>query len=330
MSSGPVPRSLRVSREPCRFITDEEIHASLSADPASYVEFIKQMVGALADGRARVTLPPKQVFADASTGGDFRVMPCELRHGERHFKTVKVIGTNTIQRAVPDQITVGKMLVLDPRENFVCAILDGCLLSSARTGACAALAIEILAPARERLVIVGAGRVGFYAALYAISACGVREVTFCDSIPERACEAAGWFRQNFPGTSVEALPAGSVGAADVVVLATTSAMPVASPPCWGAGLVVSLGADTDAQSELDPAWSRYADVYCDTLDSLRFGDLRAWVEAGEIDASAVTGLLECLRRPLPEARRPRIFVSTGSALFDSLTVYYLFEREALR
>jgi ornithine cyclodeaminase/alanine dehydrogenase-like protein (mu-crystallin family) len=89
---------------------------------------------------------------------------------------------------------------------------------------------------------------------------------------------------------------------------------------------VSLGADIDSQSELDPAWARYADIYCDSLDSLRFGDLRAWSEAGRIDAAEVTGLLECLRQSPPEPTRPRVFVSTGSALFDNLTAYYLLER----
>jgi ornithine cyclodeaminase/alanine dehydrogenase-like protein (mu-crystallin family) len=111
----------------------------------------------------------------------------------------------------------------------------------------------------------------------------------------------------------------------VVVLATTSEAPVASPPGWGANLVVSLGADVDSQSELDPAWARAADIYCDTLDTLRFGDLRAWIESGIVDPAGVTDLLQVYRRPPPASERQRVFVSTGSALFDNLTARYLLD-----
>lgn len=321
-----LPGHLRVGKEPCRYYTEAEVHAALTADPAGYFRFVKRTLAAIAAGRAEVTAPPKQVFTDPRTGGDFRVMPCALRAGSRLVKTVKVIGTNTVQRKVRDQITVGKVLVLDPLENFVSAVMEACLLSSARTGACAALAIDVLARARERLVVIGSGRVGHYAALYAVAACGVRQVTFCDSIPGRAQHLARWFSTAFRGVTSNACPVDAITAADVVVLATTSAVPVASPPCWGANLVVSLGADTDTQSELDPAWGRCADVYCDSLDSLRFGDLRAWVEAGQIDATAVTAIMEALRDSPRAGNRPRVFISTGSALFDNLTVYYLLER----
>jgi ornithine cyclodeaminase/alanine dehydrogenase-like protein (mu-crystallin family) len=109
----------------------------------------------------------------------------------------------------------------------------------------------------------------------------------------------------------------------VVVLATTSQVPVISPPGWGANLVVSLGADADSQSELDAAWARCADLYCDTLDSLRFGDLRAWIEAGIVDPAGVADLLAVMRRDPPASDRPRVFISTGSALLDNLTAGYL-------
>jgi ornithine cyclodeaminase/alanine dehydrogenase-like protein (mu-crystallin family) len=315
-----------VGAEPCRYFDEAEVHAGLTAHPAVYFRFVKEQLQAIAAGTTTVTAPPKQVFTDPRTGGDFRVMPCELRAGSRVVKTVKVIGTNTLQRKVRDQITVGKLLVLDSEENYVSAVLDACLLSSARTGVCAALAIDVLARARERLVIIGSGRVGHYAALYAVAACGIREVTFCDSVPERAQELAGWFDAAFPKVVIEARPIAGIASADIVVLATTSPVPVASPPCWNANLVVSLGADIDTQSELDPAWARYADIYCDSLDSLRFGDLRAWSEAGRIDAVEVTGLLESLRQPPPESARPRVFISTGHALLDNLTACYLLER----
>lgn len=317
---------LRVSPEPYRYRTEAQVHESLTREPEQYVAFLKRSLLAIAGRRATLTLPPKQIFEDPATRGDFRVMPCEVREGGRVTKTVKLIGTNTVQRAVPDQITVGKLLVLDPAENFVCAVVEACLLSSARTGACSALAVDALARERAEMVVVGSGRVGFYAALYGVAAAGVKRVVFCDTVARRAREAARGVAARFPSAKCEARPLDSIATADVVVLATTSQAPVSSPPGWGANLIVSLGADTDSQSELDPAWARAADIYCDTLDTLRFGDLRAWIESGIVDPAGVTDLLQVYRRPPATSERPRVFVSTGSALFDNLTARYLLEQ----
>jgi ornithine cyclodeaminase/alanine dehydrogenase-like protein (mu-crystallin family) len=314
---------LRVSPEPYRYYTEAQVHDALTRNPARYVAFMKESLRAIADGRTSLTLPPKQVFEDAATRGDFRVMPCELRGQGGITKTVKLIGTNTVQRAVPDQITVGKLLVLDPAENFVSAVIEACLLSSARTGACAALAVDALALEREEMVVIGSGRVGFYSALYSVAAAGVKRVVFCDLVAGRARAAARGVAARFPSASCEARSPDSISTADVLVLATTSDTPVASPPGWGANLIVSLGADTDSQSELDPAWARSADIYCDTLDTLRFGDLRAWIEAGIADPAGVTDLLQAYRRSPPASERARVFISTGSALFDNLTSRYL-------
>ena len=150
-----------MSGEPCRYYSESDVHGLLTARPGEYFSFARSLLRAIAAGRAQLTLPPKQVFPDAKTQGDFRVMPCELRLGGTVTKTVKVIGTNTVQRTVPDQITVGKLLVLDPVENYVSTVLEACLLSSARTGLCAALAMDALARGSRELVVIGAGRVGF-------------------------------------------------------------------------------------------------------------------------------------------------------------------------
>ncbi len=317
--------AFRVSPEPFRYFTESQVHALLVARPARYVRAVRSALRAIATGKAKLVLPPKQLFPDARNHGDFRVMPCEVRRGGSVTKIVKVIGTNTLQRTVPDQITVGKLLVLDPQENFICAVMEACLLSSARTGACAALAIDALARGRSEMVVVGSGRVGTYAALYAVAATGVKRVAFCDVVPQRARQAAAWLATRFPRVRCEARPLAGVERADVVVLATTSARPIRAVAGWGANLVVSLGADTDEQSELDAAWARRAELYCDTLDSLRFGDLRAWVEGGLTRRRAVSDLLDVYRSRRKASLRPRVFVSTGSALLDNLTARYLLD-----
>ena len=319
---------LRVGREPYGYFDEWAVHRLLTESPLEYLRFVKDELGEIASGRAHLELPPKQIFPDPGEPSDFRVMPCVVRGRNGARKTVKLVGTNTRQECVPNQITVGKAFVVDPAENFVSQVFEACLLSSARTGACAAIGLDLLAPSRGKLGVVGAGRVGYYAALYAAAQGGIESVTFWDRDRERARQAAALLTRQLPTVRfVAASQSDELADVEVMVLATTSTFPVCDPDKVGAGLVVSLGADTDYQSELDPAWAAVADIFVDTRDCLRFGDLRAWRRAGLLRGDAPLDLFDLLRMGGPPASgRRRAFISTGSALFDNLTIGYLLQR----
>lgn len=325
-------RVLRTAPEPWLAVGDAEVHRLLTAAPRDYFDHMLRRLGDIAAGRTRVELPPKQVFPDDDGPADFRVMPCVTRDGGGAIKTVKLVGTNIAQVCVPDQITVGKALVLDPAENHVTHIVDACLLSSARTGVCAALAIRLLAAGARKLAVIGSGRVGYYSALYAAACCGVDDISFSDRLPQRAAAAAEALSARMPGAGVRSCGSGDIASADVVILATTSETPPCSPPGWNAALIVSLGADIDHQSELDERWAGLADLYVDTPDSARFGDLKKWLEKGLVQRDSIRQFSDLLRAPPAAADqdRRRIFVSTGSALFDNLTLEYLLRRLADR
>jgi ornithine cyclodeaminase/alanine dehydrogenase-like protein (mu-crystallin family) len=321
-------RVLRTAFEPCTTINDDTVHRLLTAAPQDYFRHMHERLREIAAGHISVEMPPKQVFADPGETSDFRVMPCVTRSGDRVIKTLKIVGTNTAQMVVPDQITVGKALVIDPVENFVTHVVDACLLSSARTGLCAALAIKLLATSTKRLNIIGSGRVGYYVGFYAATICGVQEITFVDRIMGRATTAAATLAARIPGLNCTAVASADLPDADIVALATTSNTPVCEPGEVHAGLVISLGADIDHQTELDPAWADAADIYVDTLDTIRFGDLKAWIAAGLLDAATISDFDALLsgNKLQPESDRRRLFVSTGSALFDNLTLEYLLQQ----
>ena len=315
---------LRVHPEPFEYVDERAVHAALTADPAGYVGFFERSLKEIALGATTVELPPKRMFSDGEGQGDFRVMPCVSRNGTTVTKTVKIVGTNTVQVEVPDQITVGKAFCLHPEENYVTHVFEACLLSSARTGACAAVAAAHLVPERRRVAIVGAGRVGFYAGLYVAAYGGVEEIAFYDLDRERAADAARLLSEQVGnGTRCVAEDA-PPAQADVLVLATISRAPVLLPANVETQLVMSLGADIEHQHELDPAWALAADVYVDTLDSVRVGDLRAWLASGAITRERLTDLLGVVRDGRRgRGVRPRVFISTGSALFDNVTIAYL-------
>ena len=317
---------LRVHDEPYRYYNDWEVHDLLTRKPIEYLDHLLEILDSLAREESAIELPHKLVFEDEGAMSDFRVMPCVLRHPERVCKTVKLVGTNTSQRQVPDQITVGKAFALDPEENYINAGFAGCLLSSARTGACAATAARLLSKNAERVAIVGAGRVGYYAAFYIAALGNTSEFIFHDRREERAQEAARALQRACPaiiGTTVtEKEPE-----ADVVVLATDSLVPVYGKHRPTARLIISLGADTHWQHELSPRVLENAAICVDTLDSFGYGDLRLWHKEGRISREQVTDLIGLLRER-PEPAGQTVFISTGSALFDNLTIDYLLDREA--
>lgn len=317
-----LPKILRVHAEPCAYVDEAAVHRSLTFAPSDYLAFVSNWLTLLAHGRATMELPPKWICPDhlSPEGGDFRVMPCAIRWGQEVIKTVKIVGTNRRQQLVPDQITVGKAFRLHPEENFITHVFEACLLSSARTGLCGALALSRLAPLRRKITIIGAGRVGFYSALYAMALGGVEEITFRDAQPDRAALAASALGDFCQPEKLDAPIQ-----CDALVLATTAREAFCHPHTTDAKVIVSLGADTEDQHELAAAWASIAEIYFDGPDCLQVGDLRAWRSAGLIAENNLTSLLELWRGGPRSSDRPRIFISTGSALLDNLTIAYLLE-----
>lgn len=316
---------LRIHDEPYRYFDDLQIHHMLTAEPMQYLDHLLTLLISLASGESSLELPNKLVFDDADKFSDFRVMPCVIRHPQRIRKTVKLVGTNNHQQQVPDQITVGKAFALDEKENFVSAGFAGCLLSSARTGACVATAVRLLADSAEYITIVGAGRVGYYAGFYIAALGNTHIIHVCDSIEERAEDTARLLKQSYPELDITA-SAQQDHQADVVVLATDSHQAIYGNEQKPAKLIVSVGADTHWQHEVSEKLLDQVSICVDTLDSFNCGDLRQWNTENKVVKNKVTDLLTLLRER-PEIQKPALFISTGSALFDNLTIDYLLQHE---
>lgn len=318
---------LNISGEPCSYLSEQRVHQLLTRAPAGYYQSVRSMFTRIATGKAVMELPDKLLFRDGADEGDFRVMPCVVRDADSVWKTVKLVGTNRLQLQVPGQITVGKAFALDPRENFITHIFEACLLSSARTAVCAVMAIDMLLPDfPKRISIVGAGRIGYYAALFSAVVGGVEKISISDINPERAASCAAMLRESVGGAEFTAAPSPD-GSAEALLLCTTSRTPFCSPADTRARIVVSVGADTDDQHELDCSWTGRARLFVDTMDSLHFGDLALWLSSGLIAEESVSDLFSAARGECAASRDQMVFVSTGSALFDNLTIAYMLSVE---
>lgn len=314
---------LRVNQEPCQYMGEKRVHDELTRSPADFFQFTLDTLKTLASGAGTMKLPPKQLFDEADNAGDFRVMPCITRIDGQTVKTVKVIGTNLRQQVIPDQITVGKALVIDPDENHVSHIIEACLLSSARTGICATLGLKLLQPECQHLTLVGCGRVGYYTLLYALSVMPLTHISLYDRDPMRCRAMSALFARTHPAISIEMLETEHFPG-DALVLATTSSIPICSPDNSAAKLVISLGADTDKQHELTADWVKEAQLFVDTADTANYGDLKLWRQERLIGDGELTDLFQLLNEQIPRSdKTKRLYVSTGSALFDNIAIAYL-------
>lgn len=333
-ASPPLPFSL--DPEPCAWFDDAFCHRQLTATPVAYLDALQGDLQRIADGELVIDLPPKQLFADSldmygtenSGKGDFRVMPCVVRGGERITKTVKIVGSNFSRKVVRNRMTVGRALYLDPQENFVHSEFAAFALSSARTGACAAIAHRLLHGGRSA-TLFGAGAVAWYAAFYLLSDARIDHLRIIDPDAEKAQRTLSSLRLHFPQLQGEHCAAPTdVDDSVVAILATDSLTPFLHPSATKAGLVISLGADSDEQSELDPAWTTQATLIADLEDSALIGDLKRWHARNLLQAAPLPDLVSLLRQKnrLSTTQDRIVFISTGSALFDNLTIHYLLEK----
>lgn len=317
----------RLSEEPRKHWDDWRVHEALTRDPKGYFEYAKGVFNGLGKGHLELDLPAKLLFTDPPPyGADFRVMPCVIRNGNTALKTVKIVGTNLQQQIVPGQITVGQAFALHPVENFITHVFDACLLSSARTGLCAALSMDRLASQRRYVHIIGCGRVGYYTAYFLDALGGVERITFADADQDRARMMVQEISRSLPhiDSSAVRLTDRTPENVDVLVLATPSREPILRRVGAEPQLVISLGADAADQHELDPAWQKGSDLFVDTLDSLNYGDLLFWNGFEEDVSARVTPLVKLFpNRPEQEDCSTRLFISTGSALMDNVTIGYL-------
>jgi ornithine cyclodeaminase len=202
----------------------------------------------------------------------------------------------------------GMMVVADARTGRLLAILlDGGWLTELRTGAAGAVAARHLAPAVERIGMIGAGVQGRFQ-LRALA-----HVTDCRRVVvwSRSSERAAAYREEMAaeGWEIEvASDPGSVAAAcNLVVTATPSTEPVLSLEDIRPGThVTALGSDNLGKQELDARILERADlVVADSIaQATHHGECAHAVAAGILSVDEIVELGRVIDHPELGRRRP--------------------------
>lgn len=320
---------LRLQKEPCIFVNDIEEHHLLMEHREDYFKHFEEGFRFWAANPDKVMITPKQIYTSPEIKGDFRVMPCQIHVDEGSINTVKLVGTDEEERVVKDKISVGKAFIFHPTDNYIMGIFDACILSSIRTGACAALGFKYLGGNAKRVGIIGCGRVGYYSAEFISMFPSVETLVCYDTNPLnlecfKELVSVRGIKCEYPMTIDEVKRS-----SDALVLSTYSPVSLIS----GADLksnniqfISSSGADADNLSELDPTVSEViSKVYVDTEHSLKVADLKRWKAQGLIRTEDVIELKEIIGgRHKPDMTKIRLFVTTGFAFLDCLTLDYMY------
>lgn len=276
---------------------------------------MRAMFASLAEGRA---VQPAQQLVEFPGGGDFiNYLGVLADEGVYGIKTSPYIPG-------PQGATVTAWtLLMSMRSGQPLLLCDAKSLTTARTAATTAVAVEELAPAHAtRLAIIGSGPVARAHLHYVKNLRDWQEIRLYS--PRLAAESAtrqAELRALDPRLQLCTSQEEAVVTADVILLCTSSAGPVLDPLRLGRNvLVTSISTNAPRAHEVPPASLAGMDVYC---------DYRATTPgaAGEMVLASESGWnRQLIRGDLPELvsglvakptyERPVFFRSIGLGLED--------------
>lgn len=253
------------------------------------------------------------------------VMPAYV-HGSRYAVT-KLVGLFEGNRDRGLPTIHGQIVVQDARTGRPEGLLEGTIVTNARTGCIGGVAVRALSDGPVSLGVLGAGTQARWQTRAIGTARAVERVRIYSPSDSKHDCAADLRAEGFDAEAVET-SAAAVRDASVVVTATTSETPVfpATELADGA-VVVAIGAFTESMQELeaavlDGAAAVYADVpaeVAETGDVIRSGlGVDDLVELGRLLGGEVD--------PPPFVDGHVVVESVGSAVLDAVAAERLYDR----
>ena len=232
-------------------------------------------------GEKKVVMPPKITTDMGNLGvkGWFNAMPSYL--GPIDSAGIKVVGgyADNPKNGLP--FIRSNLLVTDPHNGFLRALVCGDWISDARTGAQPAIAMKYLASKTDVVTIIGAGRQAFYAVSCISRIHKMKELRICDI----SKEAREKFASYFPEADFEIVPYEDNETAcresDVIItLTTANAVLVEEPWCKPGCLVLTMGSFQEVSDDIARKFDK---LYLDHIaQGLHRGQFLPMAHRGEI------------------------------------------------
>ncbi len=271
------------------FLTRKELRALVP--PA---DLVPVMASALEQFSAREVIQPLRTVLPIATGRFLGLMPAWLpRSSALGAKLLSFFPANAA-RGLPTHLAA--IVLVDPETGAVLAVMDGSYVTEVRTAAVSALSVQHLArPAASRLAILGTGvQARSHLAVLAAS----RPLESVSLWSPDAAQRARLIEEMQPQVAVMLIDAPSaeraVVGADIIVVATTSTVPVLQNAWVADGAhVAAIGACRPDHQELDPALVARARLIVDSREAAlsEAGDIVRPMAEGLFDADHITAEL---------------------------------------
>lgn len=268
-----------------------------------------------------LVVPERGAFELTGRGDSLLTMPAWRQGGLGGVKIVTVHPRNPAAQLPSVQ---AQFFAFDTATGTPLALLDGTTLTNRRTAAVSALATQLLArPDAQRLLIIGAGALARASAAAHCATRSYGEATLYARDRDKAQAAVrALAEEGVALVATDALEA-AVGAADVIVSATTATAPIIRGAWVRPGTHLCLmGAFTTTMAEADAALLVAARLFADTRAGVvaKGGEVAQAIGAGVLPPEAIEDdLFGLVARAAPVLRRPEditVFKSVGSAAFD--------------
>jgi len=277
------------------------------------LELIPAMEDALSSFSSGTAVQPVRTVLGLRDGAFFGVMPGYMPALPVHgAKLVSVIPKNH-QRGLPTHRAT--IVLIDPDTGDLLAVTDGRLITEMRTAAVSAVSLRYLAHENSKiLALLGNG----------VQARSHREVL---PLVRHFEEIRAWSPQSKPANAA-ASAREAVEGADVIVLATSSPVPVIENAWVKPGAhVISVGACVPSQREMDPALVARGFLVVDSRAAAlkESGDVVQGIQEGRFSADHIKA--ELGQRPTRiHDEDVTLFKSLGLAVEDLAAAHLVYRR----
>ena len=232
-------------------------------------------------GEGKVVMPNKITtdMSELGVAGWFNSMPAYIH--PMNSAGIKVVGgySDNPQNGLP--FIRANLLLTDPSNGDLRALVGGDWISDARTGAQPAIAMKYLAAKTDIVTVIGAGRQAYYAVECIRRVHTLKEIRICDICPE----AREKFHTFFPDVDFAITPYASIedacrGADVIITLTTANETLVEEPWCKPGCLVMPMGSFHEVDDNIARKFDK---LYLDNIaQGMHRGQFLNMAHTGEI------------------------------------------------
>ena len=232
-------------------------------------------------GEKQIVMPSKITTDMSSLGveGWFNSMPSYIH--PLKSAGIKVVGgyAENAKKGLP--FIRANLLLTDPENGDLRALMCGDWISDARTGAQPAVAMKYLAAKTDVITVIGAGRQAYYSIECIRRVHKIKELRVCDIRPEAREGFAKFFPDaDFAITPYESIKDACMESDVIITLTTADAILVEEPWCKKGCLVMPMGSFHEVDDDIARKFDK---LYLDNIaQGMHRGQFLNMAHTGEI------------------------------------------------